>query len=116
MLVATLRHSLIEPPLRPKDLPIVNDERFDPAAIEVEAEKSDAADEKVIAYALHCRDYEAAVTAEDVLYRRLRLGQMNSARTEALLRRSPPRSKAANGRRMRRPKSPKPRKSSKPSK
>lgn len=85
MLVATLRH-LIEPRLCvTKDLPIVNDERFDPAAIEVEAEKSDAADEKVIAYALHCRDYEAAVTAEDVLYRRLRLGQMNSARTEALL-------------------------------
>lgn len=85
MLVATLRH-LVAPRLCvTKTLPIHNDEAWDPAALEIAAEQSDAVDRKVVEYALYCRDYECARTAEDVLYRRLRLGQMNSARTEALM-------------------------------
>ena len=85
MLVATLRH-LIEPRLCvTKTLPIHNDEKWDPAELEIAAEQSDAADRRVVEYAIYCRDYEAARTAEDVLYRRLRLGQMNEARTKALL-------------------------------
>ena len=85
MLVATLRH-LIAPRLCvTKTLPILNDTRWDPAALEVEAEKSDAADERVVEYARYCRDYEMARSAEDVLFRRLRLGEMNEARTAALM-------------------------------
>lgn len=85
MTEATLRH-LVAPRLCvTKTLPILNDETWDPAALEVEAERSDAADDKVVAYALYCREFEAARTAEDVLFRRLRLGQMNEARTNELL-------------------------------
>ena len=85
MLVATLRH-LIEPRLCvTKTLPIHHDEKWDPAELEIAAEQSDAVDRKVVEYALYCRDYEGARTAEDVLFRRLRLGQMNEARTKALL-------------------------------
>lgn len=85
MTEATLRH-LVAPRLCvTKTLPILNDETCDPAALEVEAERSDAADDKVVAYALYCREFEAARTAEDVLFRRLRLGQMNEARTNELL-------------------------------
>lgn len=85
MTEATLRH-LVAPRLCvTKTLPILNDETWDPAALEVEAERSDAADDKVVAYALYCREFEAARMAEDVLFRRLRLGQMNEARTNELL-------------------------------
>lgn len=85
MTEATLRH-LVAPRLCvTKTLPILNDETWDPAVLEVEAERSDAADDKVVAYALYCREFEAARTAEDVLFRRLRLGQMNEARTNELL-------------------------------
>ncbi len=85
MLVATLRH-LIEPRLCvTKTLPICCDAKWNPAQLEIEAEASDAADRRVAEYAVYCRDYEGARTAEDVLFRRLRLGQMNQERTEALL-------------------------------
>lgn len=85
MLVATLRH-LIPPRLCvTKDLPIFCDPNWDHAALEIEAEAGDAADEKVVQFALYARDHEFARTPEDVLFRRLRLGQMNEARTNALL-------------------------------
>lgn len=85
MLVATLRH-LIPPRLCvTKDLPIFRDPNWDHASLEVEAEGSEAADDKVVQFALYARDNEFARTPEDVLFRRLRLGQMNTARTEALL-------------------------------
>ena len=42
-------------------------------------------DEQLKAYAVHCRDTQFAMTPEDVLYRRLRIGQMNKAKTEELL-------------------------------
>lgn len=85
MLEATTRH-LIPPRLCvTKDLPIFRDEVWDQAALEVAAEKSEEADAKVVEYARYSRDYEGARTAEDVLFRRLRLGQMNEERTNALL-------------------------------
>ncbi len=68
-----------------KDLPIYKDPIFDPAQIEIAAEAGPEADDQVIAYARHVRDTELAQTAEDVLFRRLRLGQMNEARTQALM-------------------------------
>ena len=78
-LVATLRH-LIPPRLCvTKDLPIFCDPNWDHAALEIEAEAGDAADEKVVQFALYARDHEFARTPEDVLFRRLRLGQMNEA-------------------------------------
>ena len=85
MLVATLRH-LIPPRLCvTKELPIFKDPNWDHAALEIEAEASDAADDKVVQFALYARDHEMARSPEDVLFRRLRLGQMNEARTNALL-------------------------------
>lgn len=85
MLEATKRH-LVAPRLCvTKTLPIVHDDAFDPEAIEAAAAKGPGADADVVAYALHCRDCEGALTAEDVLFRRLRLGQMNAERTAKLL-------------------------------
>ena len=84
MTVATLRH-LVPPRLcLTHDLPIAKNPFFDPEALEIAAEHSDAADAEVAKFAVYARDYEGARTAEDVLFRRLRLGQMNFARTEAL--------------------------------
>ena len=85
MSVATLRH-LVPPRLCvTKDLPIYKDPMFDPAALEIAAEAGPEADDQVVAYALHVRDTELARSAEDVLFRRLRLGQMNAERTAALM-------------------------------
>ncbi len=84
MQVATSYH-LIPPRLCVTyDLPIFKNPEFDPEKLEIAAEASDAADAEVYKYAVYCRDYEFARTADDVLFRRLRLGQMNFARTEAL--------------------------------
>ncbi len=84
MTVATLRH-LVPPRLCvTHDLPIAKNPHFDPEALEIAAERSDAADAEVYKFAVYARDYEGARTADDVLFRRLRLGQMNTARTEAL--------------------------------
>ena len=47
--------------------------------------KGTLTDEQLKAYAVHCRDTQFAMTPEDVLYRRLRIGQMNKAKTEELL-------------------------------
>lgn len=85
MLEATMRHLIPARLCVTKDLPIFADPVWDQAALEVAAEKSEEADAKVIEYARYSREYEGARTAEDVLFRRLRLGQMNEARTQALL-------------------------------
>lgn len=62
MLVATLRH-LIPPRLCvTKDLPIFCDPNWDHAALEIEAEAGDAADEKVVQFALYAREHEFART------------------------------------------------------
>ena len=85
MLVATMRN-LIPPRLCcTKDLPIYKDPLFDPAALEIAAEAGPEADDEVVRYAIHVRDTELARNAEDVLFRRLRLGQMNTERTNALM-------------------------------
>lgn len=84
MTVATLRH-LIPPRLcLTRDLPIAKNPLFDPEQLEIAAEHSDDADEQVYKFAKYAHDYELASNADDVLFRRLRLGQMNTARTEAL--------------------------------
>lgn len=85
MLEATQRHLIPARLCVTKDLPIFADQVWDQAALEVVAEKSEEADAKVVEYARYSREYEGARTAEDVLFRRLRLGQMNAERTEALL-------------------------------
>lgn len=85
LLEATLRHLVPARLCVTKTLPIVNDETFDAEAIEEAAAAGPMADAEVVAYALYARDNEAALTAEDVLYRRLRLGQMNAERTEKLM-------------------------------
>lgn len=85
MLEATQRHLIPARLCVTKDLPIFADQVWDQAALEVAAEKSEEADAKVVEYARYSREYEGARTAEDVLFRRLRLGQMNAERTEALL-------------------------------
>lgn len=85
MLEATQRHLIPARLCVTKDLPIFADQVRDQAALEVAAEKSEEADAKVVEYARYSREYEGARTAEDVLFRRLRLGQMNAERTEALL-------------------------------
>ena len=85
LLEATVRH-LVPPRLCvTKTLPIANDATFDAEAIEEAAAAGPMADAEVVAYALYARDNEGALTAEDVLYRRLRLGQMNAERTEKLM-------------------------------
>lgn len=85
MLEATQRHLIPTRPCVTKTLPIAWNKDWDPAALEIAAQASDEADARVLDYALYTAEYEGARTAEDVLYRRLRLGQMNRERTEALL-------------------------------
>ena len=85
MLEATQRHLIPARLCVTKDLPIFADQVWDQAALEVAAEKSEEADAKVVEYARYSREYEGARTAEDVLFRRLRLGEMNEARTAALM-------------------------------
>ncbi|MDO5532549.1 glycerol-3-phosphate dehydrogenase/oxidase [Sutterella sp.] len=85
MFEATIRHLVPGRLCVTKTLPIVNDERFDPEKIEIAAASGPDAGAEVVAYALYCRDNEGARTAEDVLFRRLRLGQMDAARTEKLM-------------------------------
>ncbi|WP_319643771.1 glycerol-3-phosphate dehydrogenase C-terminal domain-containing protein, partial [Sutterella seckii] len=85
LLEATLMHLVPARLCVTKTLPIVNDETFDAEAIEKAAAEGPMADAEVVAYALYERDNEGARTAEDVLYRRLRLGQMNAERTEKLM-------------------------------
>lgn len=79
------RH-LIEPRLCiTKDLPILVDETFNPEVIEEAACQGPENDAKVIEYALYARDFEGACTAEDILWRRLRVGVLNAARAQELL-------------------------------
>lgn len=88
MLEATTSH-LVKPRLCvTKTLPIADDPVYGAARVE-KIEKAAAmgpgADAEVVEYALWSRDNEGARTAEDVLYRRLRLGQMNAERTAKLM-------------------------------
>lgn len=66
-----------------ENLRLVDDPEWDAAQIEAEALK-DVAAPRLEAFVRHARDFEGARTVEDVLHRRLRLGQLDTARTEAL--------------------------------
>lgn len=84
LLEATRRH-LVEPRLCvTKTLPVVEDGGFDPEAIEAAALAGPEGDAGVVAYARHCRDVLGAMTVEDVLFRRLRIGQLDAACVERL--------------------------------
>ncbi len=68
-------------------LPLTVDTAFDPEALEIRAEHAEnVADvvDDVVAYAVRQVQVSGARNAEDVLFRRLRLGQMNDKRTEEL--------------------------------
>lgn len=71
-----------------RNLPLAVDLTMDPASLEVEAVKSsdlEAVRAKIRAYARHAALTSGARRAADVLYRRLRVGQMDARRTEELL-------------------------------
>ena len=85
MLIATLRHLIPARLCETATLPIVNDETWDCEALENEACAGSEVDERVAEYAIYARDYEFARTAEDVLYRRLRVGQLNEVRARELM-------------------------------
>ncbi len=85
MLIATLRHLIPARLCKTATLPIVNDETWDCEALETEACAGPDADKRVADYAIYARDHEFARTAEDVLYRRLRVGQLNEARARELM-------------------------------
>ena len=68
-------------------LPLTVDTAFDPEALEIRAEHAEnVADvvDDVVAFAVRQVQVSGARNAEDVLFRRLRLGQMNDKRTEEL--------------------------------
>ena len=68
-------------------LPLTVDTAFDAEAIEMraaQAEKVEDVVDDVVAFAIREVQVSGARNADDVLFRRLRLGQMNSKRTEEL--------------------------------
>lgn len=71
-------------PCPTKYMSIYRDEGYDPEAIEKAILEGTLEEETLTAYACHCRDALFAMTAEDVLYRRLRIGQMNEAKAKEL--------------------------------
>lgn len=66
-----------------ENLRLADDPQIDAAKVEAEALRDPAAP-GIEAFARYARDFELARTAEDVLHRRLRLGQLDAARCEAL--------------------------------
>ena len=85
MSVAVDQGLIYKRPCLTKYMSIYRDNEFNPDEIEAEILKGTLTDEQLKAYAVHCRDTQFAMTPEDVLYRRLRIGQMNKAKTEELL-------------------------------
>lgn len=85
MSVAVDQGLIYKRPCPTKYMSIYRDEVFDAEAIEEAAFRGELEEEKLLAFARHCRDNAFAVYPEDVLYRRLRIGQMSAKRTEELL-------------------------------
>ena len=85
MSVAVDQGLIYKRPCPTKYMSIYRDNEFNPDELEAEILKGTLTDEQLKAYAVHCRDTQFAMTREDVLYRRLRIGQMNKAKTEELL-------------------------------
>lgn len=69
-----------------ENLRLADDPQIDAPKVEAEALRNPAAP-GLEAFTRHARDFELARTAEDVLYRRLRLGQLDAAVTAALTER-----------------------------
>ena len=85
MSVAVDQGLIYKRPCPTKYMSIYRDNEFNPDELEAEILKGTLTDEQLKAYVVHCRDTQFAMTPEDVLYRRLRIGQMNKAKTEELL-------------------------------
>ncbi len=71
-----------------RSLPLYVDLSVDAAELERRADQAQdvaAVEKDVAAYAAYCVKHTGARTAKDVLYRRLRLGEMNKARTAELM-------------------------------
>ena len=85
MSVAVDQGLIYKRPCPTKYMSIYRDNEFNPDGLEAEILKGTLTDEQLKAYAVHCRDTQFAMTPEDVLYRRLRIGQMNKAKTEEFL-------------------------------
>ncbi len=65
-------------------LSIYRQGKFDPEQIEIDLVEGKDNDAAVLEYARYCREEEYAKTAQDFLFRRLRIGQMSDAITERL--------------------------------
>ena len=71
-----------------RSLPLLVDEKFDPASLEQSAATASSADdvrEKVCEYARYAVAMSGARTAKDVLWRRLRLGVLHAKRAQELM-------------------------------
>ncbi len=64
---------------------IEREHHFDPEALDKALGAGKDVAEQVLDYARFCKEHLYALCAEDVLYRRLRIGQMNSKTTEELM-------------------------------
>ena len=88
MSVAVDQGLIYKRPCPTKYMSIYRDNEFNPDELEAEILKGTLTDEQLKAYVVHCRDTQFAMTPEDVLYRRLRIGQMNKAKTKSFCLRS----------------------------
>lgn len=85
ILLATLRHLIPTRLCRTTELPVMSDDAWDREALEKDCENHMQGTARLAEYAVFARDYEFARTAEDVLFRRLRLGQVNINLAEQLI-------------------------------
>lgn len=72
-------------PCPTKFMSIYRDEAFDADKLDEQALSGTISEDVLRAYAEHCKNRSFAMMAEDVLYRRLRIGQMNEKRAQELL-------------------------------
>ena len=63
---------------------IARNHHFDPEALDKGLADGKDATAQVVEYAQYCLEHEFASCADDVLFRRLRIGQMSAAVTEKL--------------------------------
>lgn len=63
---------------------IARNHHFDPEALDKGLADGKDVTAQVVEYAQYCLEHEFASCAEDVLFRRLRIGQMSAAVTEKL--------------------------------
>lgn len=63
---------------------IARNHHFDPEALDKGLADGEDVTAQVVEYAQYCLEHEFASCADDVLFRRLRIGQMSAAVTEKL--------------------------------